>query len=798
MNRIVVAAVLGLAGIVHTVLGGSGWVRFDNYATFSYAGAPIHMTNGPYGLAPAGFSVKLYYAFGTVTDPGATNAYAQPIGTCMATTTIYGFGWYFGGDPQVPGYISGAVTFEVVCESPGYYGHSQVLTLPSLTNDLPYLLEIPSFWVIEILPDQIVRLGSSPAISFPMPANTWQWLFEDAPIPGATNNPLVLTNAQYGDAGLYSIMTNGTPAGFGFIVQVLPSNAPSVSVNGRLAIGTILSSYPANIKISPAVTGDRIYYSLDGTTPTTNSLVYSGPFPLTNSAVIQALETSTNFSRSAVAPPVTVNVIPVYNLQTTAVGDGTISASPTGSPYSSNTVVTLTATPAPYWVFDHWTGNATGTANPVTVTMNGPRTVQAVFVRTAYPLTLSTPGGGGVQVDGQILTKVPEYLVVKSVLTWTAAEADAASRGGHLTDIQNGEENEVVFQLMQLARLQDQAWIGLTDEGHVGTWTWINGAPATYLRWRYGEPNNPDIERYVEMYGREWNNLGSNDLQGAYIMKYTQDRFAGYYCPTNSIATLTATPNVGWAFLGWQGTASSPDNPFALVMNQTNIVQGIFGTILGTSTSGGGSVVLSPPNPIPYGTAVAVSAVPNPGNYFVNWTGSVIGTNSPTAITVTSSTQSVNAVFSSLPLGTISLSLIVNGSGAVSISPQRAYYSVGDGVTLTATTNAGGSFYGWSRDVSGRVNPLALTLTSNTIVQANFSRLPVTLSIGLAEASAGVIISGMVGYTYALQYTTNLSDLNGWTTLTNLTLQQPVEVWVDTSVNPAATPKRFYRTIALP
>jgi hypothetical protein len=53
------------------------------------------------------------------------------------------------------------------------------------------------------------------------------------------------------------------------------------------------------------------------------------------------------------------------------------------------------------------------------------------------------------------------------------------------------------------------------------------------------------------------------------------------------------------------------------------------------------------------------------------------------------------------------------------------------------------------------------------------------------------------GYTYEIQYTTNLANQNSWQTLTNYTLTQPVELWVDTSVNVQNTQKRFYRINAV-
>lgn len=66
---------------------------------------------------------------------------------------------------------------------------------------------------------------------------------------------------------------------------------------------------------------------------------------------------------------------------------------------------------------------------------------------------------------------------------------------------------------------------------------------------------------------------------------------------------------------------------------------------------------------------------------------------------------------------------------------------------------------------------------------------PANVSLGLY---AGVIIDGTTGYTYGIEYTTNLQNAV-WQSVTNITLTQPVQIWVDTSVNVPNAPKRFYR-----
>lgn len=63
--------------------------------------------------------------------------------------------------------------------------------------------------------------------------------------------------------------------------------------------------------------------------------------------------------------------------------------------------------------------------------------------------------------------------------------------------------------------------------------------------------------------------------------------------------------------------------------------------------------------------------------------------------------------------------------------------------------------------------------------------------------SPTLTISGVHGYNYVIQSTTNLANTNSWTTVTNLTLTQPVQLWADTNVDASSpfNPTRFYQVL---
>jgi uncharacterized repeat protein (TIGR02543 family) len=108
-----------------------------------------------------------------------------------------------------------------------------------------------------------------------------------------------------------------------------------------------------------------------------------------------------------------------YTLTTNVSPPGAGSVSPSGGDYDSGMSVTLTATPASGYTFDHWGGSATGTNPTTTLIMNSDKSVTAYFEQAGSAVLLSDdfsdPGSGWTtydDYDGQVAYR-DGYLYLK-------------------------------------------------------------------------------------------------------------------------------------------------------------------------------------------------------------------------------------------------------------------------------------------------------------------------------------------------------------------------------------------------
>jgi len=93
----------------------------------------------------------------------------------------------------------------------------------------------------------------------------------------------------------------------------------------------------------------------------------------------------------AITATFTINT---YTLTVNSGGNGSVTKSPDQPTYDHGTVVQLTAVPATGYHLLSWSGGATGSTNPLNVTMDGNKTITATFEINSYVLTTTTTGGG--------------------------------------------------------------------------------------------------------------------------------------------------------------------------------------------------------------------------------------------------------------------------------------------------------------------------------------------------------------------------------------------------------------------
>lgn len=128
-----------------------------------------------------------------------------------------------------------------------------------------------------------------------------------------------------------------------------------------------------------AVTGTGSY--LTGATVTVTATAADG-FAFTNWAgdVPQGFESTNSFSFTATTSvSLTAYFVPVWDLEVSVshVERGSVSD---GDSYLDDSAATVTATAAPGYLFDSWSGDASGSSNPLQVNMDQHRTITAQFV----------------------------------------------------------------------------------------------------------------------------------------------------------------------------------------------------------------------------------------------------------------------------------------------------------------------------------------------------------------------------------------------------------------------------------
>ena len=200
--------------------------------------------------------------------------------------------------------------------------------------------------------------------------------------------------------------------------------------------------------------------------------------------------------------------------------------------------------------------------------------------------------------------------------------------------------------------------------------------------------------------------------------------------PEGTPVTITASPDAGWHFVKWSGDAvAEPHSPATTItMNASKRVTANFTNVAHTLTmavTGSGSTDPAVgDHDYGEGRVVNLSATPDYGWKFDNWTGDVADPDSVTTTVTMDKAKTVTANFSQLPVHT--LTMTVTGGGSTDPAVGDHDYPEGEVVDITATPDAGWRFDNWTGDVADPDSvTTTVTMDEAKTVTANFSKVTV-------------------------------------------------------------------------
>ena len=145
------------------------------------------------------------------------------------------------------------------------------------------------------------------------------------------------------------------------------------------ASGTSFSS-PMSVSIADATPSASIYYTTDGSTPTTGSPLYSGPFTIGATTTVHAIATASGYTQGAQGSA-------SYTYTPTESAAATPTFSPGAGTYTSNQSVTIADTTPGATIYYTTNGTAPTTSSAVyssVIPVNGSTTLEAIAVAPGF------------------------------------------------------------------------------------------------------------------------------------------------------------------------------------------------------------------------------------------------------------------------------------------------------------------------------------------------------------------------------------------------------------------------------
>jgi pectate lyase len=280
-----------------------------------------------------------------------------------------------------------------------------------------------------------------------------------------------------------------------------------------------------------------------------------------------------------------------YTLSTSVSGSGTVSGAGT---YNEGGTATVTATASVGWSFSNWSGDASGSSNPVSVTMNSDKSITAVFVEDGGndPVTgdrIEDDDSRLISYDGSLKSYSAAdngYAINLSnssgkqiVWNYSAASAGSATitlrytRKASMTPSVDMDINGSV-QVVALAETAGSEFATASFNANL-----IAGTNTITLTTN-ADGESADID-WIEIAGSGSTTQATYSLTTTINGSGTVSPGSGTYNDGTSV-TMTATPASGWQFDSWSGGYTG--NPATVVMNTDKNITANFSLITTSQT----------------------------------------------------------------------------------------------------------------------------------------------------------------------------------------------------------------------
>ena len=194
---------------------------------------------------------------------------------------------------------------------------------------------------------------------------------------GFTGGTSGLTSSQKIETWVYTTVSNGLPV----------TTSPIFSPPGG-AYATAQS-----VSISSGSAGATMYYTTNGTTPTTSSTVYSAPIAISVSETLKAIAVASGYGPSAVGTAA-YSIAPILPAPVLSPSPGTYSTAQTV------TIADADAGTAIYYTTDGTTPTTSSTVYSAPIAVSASETVQAIAAETGYN---NSPVAGGTYTIAALL-----------------------------------------------------------------------------------------------------------------------------------------------------------------------------------------------------------------------------------------------------------------------------------------------------------------------------------------------------------------------------------------------------------